>query len=151
MQFIHDSIATDAIIERFVEGRELYCGVIGNQRLQVLPVWEMTFSKMPEGQHRIATERVKWNVEVSGQDGRGHWTREGPPRAPRTRSCSTPRAASTKFWSSAATPASTCGSTTDGRVYVLEANPNPQIARNEDFAESAALADSPIRRCFSVF
>ena len=69
VQFIHDSIATDAIIERFVEGRELYCGVIGNQRLQVLPVWEMTFSKMPEGQHRIATERVKWNVKYQDKMG----------------------------------------------------------------------------------
>ncbi len=45
VQFIHESIKTDAIVEQFVEGRELYCGVIGNQRLQVLPVWEMTFSR----------------------------------------------------------------------------------------------------------
>ena len=69
VQFIHESITTDAIVEQFVEGRELYCGVIGNQRLQVLPVWEMTFAKMPEGQHRIATERVKWSAKYQEKMG----------------------------------------------------------------------------------
>jgi D-alanine-D-alanine ligase len=68
VQFIHDSVSTDAIVEEYVNGRELYCGVIGNQRVQVLPVWEMTFSKMPEDQHRIATERVKWNPKYE-EDG----------------------------------------------------------------------------------
>src|SRR4030095_14712962 len=69
VQFIHESIATDAIVEQFVEGRELYCGVIGNQRLQVLPVWEMTFANMPEGQRRIATERVKWSTKYQKRVG----------------------------------------------------------------------------------
>ena len=69
VQFIHESIQTDAIVEQFIEGQELYCGVLGNQRLQVLPVWEMTFANMPEGQHRIATERVKWNVKYQTKMG----------------------------------------------------------------------------------
>jgi D-alanine-D-alanine ligase len=55
VQFVHESVKTDAIVEQYIEGRELYCGVIGNQRVQVLPVWEMTFAKMPDDQHRIAT------------------------------------------------------------------------------------------------
>src|SRR5688572_13383723 len=69
VQFIHESISTDAIVEQYVEGRELYCGVLGNQRAQVLPVWEMTFAKMPENQHRIATERVKWNAKYQQKFG----------------------------------------------------------------------------------
>src|SRR5262245_45605839 len=60
-QFIHDSIGTDAIVERYIEGRELYCGVLGNERLRVLPVWELTFNNLPERQRNIATERVKWS------------------------------------------------------------------------------------------
>ena len=68
VQFIHESIGTDAIIEQYIEGRELYCAILGNQRLQVFPVWEMTFANMPEGQHRIATERVKWNVKYQNED-----------------------------------------------------------------------------------
>src|SRR6185436_7750072 len=69
VQFIHDSIATDAIVEEYIEGRELYCGVIGNQRLQILTAWEMTFAKMPDGQHRIATERVKWSKKYQDKVG----------------------------------------------------------------------------------
>ena len=69
VQFIHDSIKTDAIIERFIDGRELYCAILGNQRLQVFPVWEMTFANMPESQHRIATERVKWSEKYQAKVG----------------------------------------------------------------------------------
>ena len=41
--FIHERIGTTAIAEQFIEGRELYVGVIGNDRLRVLPVWELKF------------------------------------------------------------------------------------------------------------
>src|SRR5690242_5176873 len=58
VKFIHDTILTPAIVEQFVPGRELYVGVLGNKRLRVFPVWEMTFSRMPADQWRIATERV---------------------------------------------------------------------------------------------
>ena len=43
VQFIHDTIMTPAIIEEFIDGRELYFGVMGNDRLQTFPVWEMSF------------------------------------------------------------------------------------------------------------
>src|SRR5207237_8372701 len=55
--FIHQSIRTAAIVEQYIEGRELYVGVIGNQVLQTLPVWELFFMNMPDGAKRIATDR----------------------------------------------------------------------------------------------
>ena len=59
VEFIHESVGTHAIVERYIDGRELYIGVMGNDRLQVFPVWEMHFSKMVEGDNwPIATERV---------------------------------------------------------------------------------------------
>ena len=69
VKYIHDTILTPAIVEQFVHGRELYVGVIGNHRLKVFPVWEMSFSKMPADQWRIATERVKRNVEYQKKHG----------------------------------------------------------------------------------
>ena len=69
VQFIHDSIHTDALVEQYIEGRELYSGVIGNERLEVFPLWEMTFANMPEHQHRIATERVKWSPKYQQRMG----------------------------------------------------------------------------------
>src|SRR4029079_6231495 len=67
--FIHDSIGTAAIIERYVEGRELYVGILGNQQLQALPVWELFFTNMPPEAKRIATDRVKWSVKYQKKYG----------------------------------------------------------------------------------
>lgn len=142
VQFIHDSIQTDAIVEHYVEGRELYCGVIGNQRLQVFPVWEMTFGKMPEGQHRIATERVKWNPKY--QEKMGVETGEAknlPPGAAERIQHVSKRVYKTLELSGYARIDLRLDE--QGGVYVLEANPNPQIARTEDFAASAAVAGLP--------
>ncbi|MHC4403561.1 MAG: D-alanine--D-alanine ligase family protein, partial [Planctomycetota bacterium] len=61
--FIHDDVESDAIAEEYIEGRELYVGVIGNQRLETFPIWEMLFTKMPEDMARIATAKVKWDLE----------------------------------------------------------------------------------------
>jgi D-alanine-D-alanine ligase len=142
VQFIHDSIHTDAIIEQFVEGRELYCGVIGNQRVQILPVWEMTFANMPESQHRIATERVKWSAKYQKKMGIDTGLAQGlangiPDRIQHI----SRRVYKTLELSGYARIDLRLDDA--GRVYVLEANPNPQIARAEDFAESAASAGLP--------
>ena len=61
VRFIHKKVGTDAIVERYIEGRELYIGVLGNLKLQVFPVWELKFHKLPEDRWHIATERVKWS------------------------------------------------------------------------------------------
>jgi D-alanine-D-alanine ligase len=69
VQFVHDSVGTDAIVERFIDGREFYVGVLGNDRLQVLPVWEMLFTKMAPDAWRIATDRVKSNSAYQKKHG----------------------------------------------------------------------------------
>jgi D-alanine-D-alanine ligase len=139
VQFIHDSITTDAIVEQYVEGRELYCGVIGNQRLQVLPVWEMTFANMPESQRRIATERVKWSQKYQKRVGieTGPAAHLPPGAAERIQHISR-RVYQVLQLSGYARIDLRLDA--EGRVYVLEANPNPQIASAEDFAQSASAA-----------
>src|SRR5882672_5584557 len=67
--FIHESIGTAAIVEQYVEGRELYVGILGNQSLQALPVWELFFTNMPTDARRIATDRVKWSVKYQKKYG----------------------------------------------------------------------------------
>jgi D-alanine-D-alanine ligase len=54
-------VQTDALVEEYIEGRELYVGVMGNDRLTRLPVWEMKFGSMAESGAGIATRRVKWD------------------------------------------------------------------------------------------
>jgi D-alanine-D-alanine ligase len=139
VQFIHESIGTDAILEQYVEGRELYCGLLGNQRVQVLPVWELTFTNMPEGQHRIATERVKWSrkyqdkvgVTTGGAKGLGE---------PATALVQHIAKRVFKVLELSGYARIDLRQDQQGRVFVLEANPNPHIAKDEDFADSAQAA-----------
>ncbi len=139
VQFIHESIGTDAILEQFIEGRELYCGILGNQRVQVLPVWEMTFANMPEGQHRIATERVKWSRKY--QDKVGLDT--GEARDLTEEATADVQHISRRVYKvleQSGYARIDLRQARDGRLFVLEANPNPHIAKDEDFADSAAAA-----------
>jgi D-alanine-D-alanine ligase len=142
VQFIHESIGTDAIVEQFVEGRELYCGIFGNQRMQVLPVWEMTFANMPDSQHRIATERVKWSPKYQEKMGIATGLAASLPKEVTDR---VQHIAKRVYRTLEQSGYSRIDFRLDdkGQIYVLEANPNPQIAKKEDFAESAALAGLP--------
>jgi D-alanine-D-alanine ligase len=142
VQFIHDSIKTDAIVERFIDGRELYCAILGNQRLQVFPVWEMTFAKMSDGQHRIATERVKWNTKYQKKFGIDTAEATFLDEAARARVQHVARR-TYKALEQSGYARVDLRLDTEGRVYVIEANPNPQIARTEDFGASAAAAGLP--------
>jgi len=136
VQFIHESIQTDAIIEQFIEGQELYCAILGNQRLQVMPVWEMTFAKMPDSQHRIATERVKWNVKYQKKMGVSTGEAKQLPAETTARVQHVARR-TYKVLEQSGYARIDLRMATDGKVYVIEANPNPQIAKDEDFADSA--------------
>jgi D-alanine-D-alanine ligase len=136
VQFIHESIHTDAIIERYIEGRELYCGVLGNQRLETFPVFEMTFKSMPEGTHHIATERVKWSPKYQAKAGIDTGLAKSLPEGAAERIQHISRRVYRVLELSGYARID-LRLDAEGRVYVLEANPNPQIARNEDFARSA--------------
>ncbi len=135
VKFIHQSIGTDAIIERYIDGRELYVGVLGNFRLRVLPVWEMNFAKMPERAHRIASERVKWNDAYREKYG----IMTGPADLPADIVQRVQRLGKRVFRTLDLSGYARIDLRLDaeGRVYVLEANPNPQLAYGEDFAEAA--------------
>ena len=135
VQFIHESIGTDAILERYIEGRELYVGIIGNSRLSVFPVWELHFTKRGDEVHRIATERVKWSAKY--QRKYGIKTREAklPDDVAGRIQYLCKRVYRSLDLSGYARIDLRMDS--DGKPYVIEANPNPQLGYGEDFAESA--------------
>ena len=137
--FIHDRIGTDALVEQYIEGRELYVGVLGNRRLMVLPVWELLFTRMPDDVPRIATRKVKWDPAY--QKKRGIVSRAAddlPPGAAE----GIARLARRIYRLLGLTGCARIDLRLDaaGRIWVLEANPNPQLARGEDFADSAVVA-----------
>ena len=134
--FIHESIGTAAIVEQYIEGRELYVGILGNQALQALPVWELFFTNMPEGAKRIATDRVKWSVKYQKKYG----IDSGPARdLAESKAEEIQHICKRAFRALELSGFARIDLRLDeaGNVWVLEANPNPQIARGEDFAASA--------------
>jgi D-alanine-D-alanine ligase len=137
--FIHDSIGTAAIVEQYIEGRELYVGIIGNQVLQALPVWELFFTNMPPEARRIATDRVKWSVKYQKkyeiESGAAADLPPGTVERIHHLCKRTYRALELSGYARIDLRLDT-----QGRAWVLEANPNPQIAKGEDFAASAERA-----------
>src|SRR5215470_9335881 len=75
--FIHESIGTAAIAEEYIEGREIYVGVLGNERLRVLPIWELEFRALAPGTWPIATEKVKHDPNYQERRGILHGPAEG--------------------------------------------------------------------------
>ncbi len=134
--FIHESIRTAAIVEQYVEGREIYVGILGNQVLQAMPVWELFFTNMPEGAKRIATDRVKWSVKYQKKYG----IDSGPARdLPEAQAEAIQHLCKRAFRALELSGYARIDLRLEenGNVWVLEANPNPQIAKGEDFAASA--------------
>ncbi len=139
VRFIHESIGTAAIAEQYIAGREIYVGILGNQQLQALPLWELDFAEMPDGSRRIATDRVKWNVKYQEKYGIDSGPAQGlTPEAASRLHHLCKRAYRALELSGYARIDLRVDET--GHPWVLEANPNPQIARGEDFAASAEAA-----------
>lgn len=138
--FIHHSIGTGALVERYIEGREFYVGIMGNGHLQVLPVWELIMDKLPEDARRIATQRVKWSRTYQDKYG---ITSEEAKNLPDGKAEEIQHLAKRVYRALGLSGYARIDVRMDaeGKVYVLEANPNPQIAHDEDFADSAEKAD----------
>jgi len=137
--FIHQSVGTGALIEQYIEGREFYVGVMGNGHLQVLPVWELIMDKLPEDAKRIATQRVKWSRIYQEKYG---IRSEQAKNLPDGKAQAIQHLAKRVYRALGLSGYARIDLRMDaaGQVYVLEANPNPQIAHDEDFADSAEKA-----------
>jgi D-alanine-D-alanine ligase len=62
-QYLHEKLATDVIVEEFIDGREIYVAVLGNERLTCFPARELVFEKLEEGERYFATYRAKWDSQ----------------------------------------------------------------------------------------
>ena len=140
VQFIHEKFDNDVIAEEYIEGRELYVSIFGNHRLQVLPIRELVFKEVPPDEPKIATYKAKWDEEYRKRWGLQNQFAEGLDPAV------------------IANIERVCKRiyhllTIDGyarldlrltpknEVYFIEANPNPILAADEDFAQSALKAN----------
>jgi D-alanine-D-alanine ligase len=137
--FVHERIKTPAIAEQYIEGREIYVGVLGNEKVQVLPVWELQFSKLADGALPIATEKVKHDVAYQEKRGIIQGPAQGLETAVESR---------IKVFAKRICEALEIDGycridfrlAADGTPYFIEANPNPEISAGEEFAQAALHA-----------
>jgi D-alanine-D-alanine ligase len=142
IEFVHEQVGSDALVEEFIEGRELYVGVLGNERLTRLPVWEMVFGSLPESLAAIATRKVKWDKRYQAKYGITTRAAQELPAAVVARLDKLSRRIYRALGLSGYARMD-FRVTAAGEVYVLEANANPNLEAEEDFAESARAAGMP--------
>lgn len=134
--FLHERRKQDVIVEHYVEGREIYLGVIGNERLTVLPPRELKFTKVPEGEPKFASYKAKWDEGYRDRWGILNTFADELPEA-LARSLAVMSKRVYRILQMRGYGRVDLRLTEDGKLYVVEANPNPEIARGEDVAEAA--------------
>jgi len=135
VKFIHEKIKTDAIVEQYIDGRELYVGVMGNERLRVFPAWEIIFDHMPDDSVKIATSKVKWDEDYQKKH-KIKWKKSDATDELQKRLSKICRRAFRALNLNGYARFDFRVSA-DEKIYLLEANPNPNIAKGDEFAESA--------------
>jgi len=141
VRHVHERWRQTAIAEEYIAGRELYVGLLGNRRLRVLPPREVRFGEPAAGGPVLATSRVKfdpayqskWNITFG-------FAELGDTEARRVA-----RACRKAFHLLQMQDYGRVDLrlTSEGRVVILEVNPNPDIAFGEEVAESAERAGIP--------
>lgn len=136
--FVHESLGADAMVEQYIDGPEFTIGLLGNRRLQALPIFEMRFRHLTEGASAIATSRVKWDRKYQERVG----FETGPATLDPALAERITRLAKRVYRVLGMSGYGRIDLRMDahGDVFVLEANPNPDIALGEDLAASAELA-----------
>jgi len=139
VQFIHEKHDNDVIAEEYIEGRELYVSILGNHRLQVFPIRELVFKEVPPDEPKIATYRAKWDAEYQKRWGLTNQFAEGlDPVVVRDIEQTCKRIYHLLTIDGYARI--DLRVTPQNEVYFIEANPNPFLAADEDFAQSALQA-----------
>lgn len=138
-KFIHDKFKTDALIEEYIDGRELYVSVLGNRRLTVFPSRELFFEQVPDDAPKFATAKAKWDDTY-----RKKWGIKNGACGPladgvRERLEETARTVY-RVLKIRGIGRIDVRLTAKDEVVVVEANPNPSLAQEDDFAQSAAAA-----------
>ncbi|TMQ01973.1 MAG: ATP-grasp domain-containing protein [Verrucomicrobia bacterium] len=142
VQFIHEKCDNDVIAEEYIEGRELYVSILGNHRLQVFPIRELVFKEVPPDEPKIATYKAKWDEEYRKRWGLLNRFAEGlePDVASRIeQTCKRIY----RLLTIDGYARLDLRLTPDNEVYFIEANPNPILAQDEDYAQSALKANVP--------
>ncbi|MEY2413752.1 MAG: D-alanine-D-alanine ligase [Acidobacteriaceae bacterium] len=139
IHYIHEEFDSPALIEEFIDGREIYAAVLGNSNPEVLPLIELDLSKLPKGTPRVAGQDVKFDRETEAYK----LTKSGPID-------DLDEDVIEKLTETARSAFMALRFRDYGRidmrlnekneVYVIEANPNPWLASSQEYAMAAKRA-----------
>jgi D-alanine-D-alanine ligase len=142
IDYIHTQFDTPALIEEYIEGREFYVGVLGNDKPEALPIVELDLSRLPEGTPRIAGSEVKWEEDTEAYK----ITRAVLPEDLDPELVARLQAIAVQAFQ--ALQLRDYGRidfrlAKDGTIHVLEVNPNPYLLPGAEFAMAAKKAGRP--------
>jgi D-alanine-D-alanine ligase len=139
IDWLHANFDSPVLIEEYVEGREMYVAVLGNGNPTPLPVVELDLSRLPEGTPRIAGAEVKWGKGTKAYRDTKSAVAEG---LPDDTVASLQQTAVAVFQALELRDYARIDMRLrpDGRVAVIEANPNPWLASRAEFAMAGRKA-----------
>lgn len=139
VRFVHERMNQEALAEEYIEGRELYVSILGNRRLQVFPIREVIFSEVPEGRPRFSTFKAKWDDAYRQRWGIQNIFAQPLPEGIAERIAQickkVYRVLRIRGYGRIDLRVAP-----DGDIVILEANPNPNLADDDEFAQSALKA-----------
>lgn len=153
VEFVHESTSGDALVEEYIDGRELYLSVMGNRRLETFPIWELVMDGLPEGTAQIATRKLKFDLAY--QEKHGITTRQARDLDDALkRRIQRMGKRIYRILGLSGYARIDLRMREDGSIFVLEVNPNPDLSADEDFALSVEAGgidyDRLIRRIVSL-
>jgi D-alanine-D-alanine ligase len=134
VEFLHKQNSTDVIAEEFIEGREIYVGVMGNSRLTVFPPWELILENY-SSDTPIATSKLKWDTKY--QKKVGLVTKAAKLNKKLQKEFEQVSKVIFRSLHLSGYARIDYRLTPENEIYLIEANPNPFLAKDEDFAASA--------------
>jgi D-alanine-D-alanine ligase len=135
--FVHEQLQTDVVVEEYIEGREMYVGIMGNVRLEAFPLRELLFKNLPEDAPRIMTQKLKTDLEYQKKAG---VVTETPADLPEGAEATIHKLCKRVYRTLGLSGYARMDVrlTESGKVYLLEPNPNPELTYGEDFSEAAS-------------
>lgn len=136
IHYIHEEFDSPALIEEYIDGREIYAAVLGNSNPEVLPLIELDLSKLPKGTPRVACQDVKFDRETEAYKLTKSAPVEDLDEETVEKLTETARLAfnALKFRDYGRIDMRL---NKKNEVYVIEANPNPWLASSQEFSMAA--------------
>jgi D-alanine-D-alanine ligase len=134
--FIHEKHNSDVIAEEYIEGRELYVSLMGNVRLTVFAIRELVFREVPPDEPKIATYKAKWDEEYRKRWGLENQFAENLDPALLTNIQEKCKEIY-RLLTIDGYARIDLRLTPENKLYFIEANPNPILSDDEDFALAA--------------